>query len=469
LAQCWGQFAGLPIVSVAQAHDQLMEMGADEHAGILASANSYVCPRGATPGHATILGTYENVSQSWQQLGFGSPLAFHNLTLGSDQNQISVDQMVFLSAEQVVPGAEKDPNALYICHLADIRWLMQRSTFYQAYNVRSLGNPTVEYWSDTEDPAAATLYNGNPGPGVGPWTWTKMLNNIWSLLPANATWPAAPGLSDATFLPNQNPERFRFIEDSPLSAYSEALRTIMCEVAYNPTNGGSFSVVELGSSDSNFQQLQNSLTGSLIDATNSLESLATWFPASVDVLFLALYSGTPEQAITEHPYYVLNVAPGSYPGGATPTPGSTDMIFAPLDAQMPCSGVTSAANWQATTAYNTGQKVQPVPANGHTYICTTSGTSGTTQPNWPTGTGSTVTDGGVTWTESTIYPTNYAAMLALATSLVANYIQMLDGTMRRKVWIYDGIQSFVPGSQVGQVEWRLGIDGATTTVSAVGV
>ena len=52
--------------------------------------------------------------------------------------------------------------------------------------------------------------------------------------------------------------------------------------------------------------------------------------------------------------------------------------------------------WQATTAYVLNQTVQPTPANGIIYICTVAGTSGASQPTFPTSAGS-VTDGTVTW------------------------------------------------------------------------
>ncbi len=56
-----------------------------------------------------------------------------------------------------------------------------------------------------------------------------------------------------------------------------------------------------------------------------------------------------------------------------------------------------AASWQASTAYAVGATVQPALSNGFYYICTTAGTSGATQPVWPTTANIPVTDGTVTW------------------------------------------------------------------------
>jgi hypothetical protein len=54
--------------------------------------------------------------------------------------------------------------------------------------------------------------------------------------------------------------------------------------------------------------------------------------------------------------------------------------------------------WAATTAYPTVNKtVRPTTPNGFLYRVATSGTSGSTQPTWPTTLGATVTDGTVTW------------------------------------------------------------------------
>ncbi len=53
--------------------------------------------------------------------------------------------------------------------------------------------------------------------------------------------------------------------------------------------------------------------------------------------------------------------------------------------------------WTATTAKTVGQVVTPTTRNGYVYRCTTAGTTGGSQPTFPTTAGSTVTDGTVVW------------------------------------------------------------------------
>lgn len=86
-------------------------------------------------------------------------------------------------------------------------------------------------------------------------------------------------------------------------------------------------------------------------------------------------------------------------------------------AQRPdVSGTPANINaWQASQRYVLGQLVVPTTANGHRYKVTDDGLSDSTEPDWPTGEGVTVTDGTVIWTEvgsDTWVPTwdlNYAA------------------------------------------------------------
>jgi hypothetical protein len=61
-------------------------------------------------------------------------------------------------------------------------------------------------------------------------------------------------------------------------------------------------------------------------------------------------------------------------------------------------GGREANAWRPSAPYVVGALAVPSPPNGHMYICTNAGTTNTTQPTWPTSSGSTVTDGSVTWT-----------------------------------------------------------------------
>lgn len=54
--------------------------------------------------------------------------------------------------------------------------------------------------------------------------------------------------------------------------------------------------------------------------------------------------------------------------------------------------------WGASIAYGVKERVVPVARNGYVYKVTAAGTSGLTQPTWPTTIDATVTDGSVVWT-----------------------------------------------------------------------
>jgi hypothetical protein len=77
---------------------------------------------------------------------------------------------------------------------------------------------------------------------------------------------------------------------------------------------------------------------------------------------------------------------------------------------------STAIPWVASTAYKLGDIARPTAANSHLYQCTTAGTSGSTQPTWPTG-GGTVTDGTVVWTD---LGTSATAALLSNSSLATN-------------------------------------------------
>jgi len=55
------------------------------------------------------------------------------------------------------------------------------------------------------------------------------------------------------------------------------------------------------------------------------------------------------------------------------------------------------SDWAASTAYVKGTRINPTSRNGHTYICSTAGTTSTTEPTWVTTIDGTNTDGTATW------------------------------------------------------------------------
>jgi hypothetical protein len=71
------------------------------------------------------------------------------------------------------------------------------------------------------------------------------------------------------------------------------------------------------------------------------------------------------------------------------TPGVTNITISPTDI-LPA--------WEASKVYTTGAQIEPTTPNGYRYQAQNGGTTGASQPTWPTsGIGSTVTDGSIVW------------------------------------------------------------------------
>lgn len=72
----------------------------------------------------------------------------------------------------------------------------------------------------------------------------------------------------------------------------------------------------------------------------------------------------------------------------TTNPGVDNITLTPTDI-LPA--------WAGTTAYVIGDAVEPVTPNGYRYVVVTAGTTGGSEPTWPTTVGSQVVDGTVVW------------------------------------------------------------------------
>lgn len=71
-----------------------------------------------------------------------------------------------------------------------------------------------------------------------------------------------------------------------------------------------------------------------------------------------------------------------------------------IDIDETVTVANGAGTWAATTAYAEGDFLVDT---GRVYECTTAGTSGGTEPTWPTTTGDTVTDGTAEWTDRGVF------------------------------------------------------------------
>jgi hypothetical protein len=126
--------------------------------------------------------------------------------------------------------------------------------------------------------------------------------------------------------------------------------------------------------------------------TPTITDLAQWLPSTT--------YGSGE--------VVIPTIPNSHYYMAT-TPGDSDLtepVFWPTNGSSITDGTTvtwsdlgttlTTSDWQTSTAYTAGTIREPVLHNGHIYIASQAGTTGASEPIWPTD-GSAVTDGSVIW------------------------------------------------------------------------
>jgi len=102
--------------------------------------------------------------------------------------------------------------------------------------------------------------------------------------------------------------------------------------------------------------------------------------------------------------------------------------------------------WVVATAYVLNQGLEPITPNGFRYKCTTAGTShATTEPVWPTGIGSSITDNTAVWvcvsaihavTEITLGITQAALAVNTPGAALSLGHTLLSGTSNKKtIWV----------------------------------
>ena len=122
-------------------------------------------------------------------------------------------------------------------------------------------------------------------------------------------------------------------------------------------------------------------------------SFKLYTDSGLTTLFTGLFQLTHETDLSDNPqdfqlWFGSNTSSRTLE--ATSNPGVDQISLTPTDIM---------TAWAATTAYSVGDCRQPTTPNTYRYEVTTAGTSGGSEPTWPTGgVGSTVVDGTVVWT-----------------------------------------------------------------------
>lgn len=93
--------------------------------------------------------------------------------------------------------------------------------------------------------------------------------------------------------------------------------------------------------------------------------------------------------------------------------------------------------WTASTALTVGALIVPTVRNGHVYKVTVAGTTGTTEPTWPLTSGTTVTNGAVTFQESGAAP--WTATWDLNSAAAAGWRLKAGKAAGRYQWSAEGM------------------------------
>lgn len=215
----------------------------------------------------------------------------------------------------------------------------------------------------------------------------------------------------------------------------------------------------------------------------SIELSMTLHDLSAENMARAIYGTTAAVGAGTATNEALGV---SAAGGFLVTQNAIDV--AQTVTVVPVDGA-GATTWAATTAYSLDDCVKPVTPAGYYYRCTAAGSSGGMEPTWPTTVGSTVVDGGATWTcmglIAPVVGTDYTAtaggitladdvMLADGEALQVSYtkvaaktIEALLSSSQEYELFFDGLNDAASGRAVLTHIYRVKL-GATDGMDLIG-
>lgn len=270
------------------------------------------------------------------------------------------------------PSCSKNPSASPVpptpSNLGNGDYAWAKLTFGVWYYEVKTGGTTTDYlmtyagWSATTNYTVGTVIS--PGNGHAYSVTTAGLSGT-----SAPAWPTGAG---ATVTDGGPPPNW-----AATTAY-----TVGAVVQPSPANGHAYKAISAGTSGPTQPAFPTTSGTTVSDSVYPSYGTNTSYAAGTTI--------APGNG------HIYTVQTGGYSLAAAPAVGTWPTTSGATATQ----GGTSYTAWN-NQAYTVGTIVRPTTSqmNGHIYIATNSGNATNPQPSWPTGTGSTVVNGGVTWRE----------------------------------------------------------------------
>lgn len=270
--------------------------------------NSFHCPIGMEPGEGWVLMRLSDLRRVSPDLSFPGAydLSFVN-SGGGSLPPVTLLGLLVVTADCLTPGARGAESA-YLVRLADRRVHLRHFYCDRAYNVRH---------KLSQEFLPQTLH------GSQPWTWNDMARHVWERAGVLGGYPGLPVVTDGT------PEDFEFYEVSVAEALKTVLDKLGCDLAYDPTVGSGFRIVEKGGADPAADGAMRAL-----DAQRHWDGYPLWSargsaPAAARVLFRKV----PHVRGHSSPFVAVDAGagpPGAEPGTVVALPDDLEALYTPF-------------------------------------------------------------------------------------------------------------------------------------------
>lgn len=244
-----------------------------EFVDLLSKANSLCIPTGRDCTKGYILLSRRDYNQ----------LSLYNtdfeLHIGDTTNPNNIGILKNLSivqAQCVTTGLSNSLDALYLVELTDGRGILSNKWFQAptsriSYNIRAPAYPE-------------TFYPNSINTTVTPnttWTWSTMIESLWSQCSQLGTWPGLPSGVN----PQGTPEGFWCIGVPVFDMLCNILDYLGLTIACDLTLDNPFTIVSVGSEDSNFTTLESRYRTNLEDDQEWIDVGAGRVPQTIVVFF----------------------------------------------------------------------------------------------------------------------------------------------------------------------------------------